>query len=165
MFDPFTLALMGGAVGGLLNKKDPLTGALMGAAGGYGAGALGGAGGLLGGTAPSGAAYTGTAAELAADGLGGVAMTPTPFESAIGGAQGFMKEAKPFMEAGSLGMQVANATKGQPQMPITPSPITPPTFNNAAGQMVASMQQQQAERMAMEKQNRLQRRQMRGGLI
>lgn len=164
MFDPFTLALMGGAVGGLLNKKDPLTGAVMGAGLGYGAGALGGAGGLLGTAAPNGAAYTGTAAELAADGLGGVAMTPTPFESAIGSVPGMVKQAKPYMDAVGTGMQVANQFQDKP-VPITPSPIMPPTFNNAPGQMVASMQQQQAERIAIDQQRRMQRRQARGGLL
>lgn len=154
--------LIGGGVGLLTNKKNPLEGALLGAGLGAAGGALGGAGGLLGGAAPSGAAYTGTAAELAADGLGGVNMMPNTFESAMAGAQELAKGAKPFMEAAGTGMQVANQFQDNPQMPITPSPITPPTFNNAAGQMVSSMQQQQAQRMMQEKQQRLQRRQMRG---
>lgn len=164
MFDPFTLALLGGAIGGLTNKKNPLEGALLGAAGGYGGGALMGGSGLLGSAAPvaNGAAYTGTAAELAADGLGGVAMQPTGLEAGLLGVKDFAKEAKPFMEAGNTAMQVANMTKGQPQAPITPSPITPPMPNTASGNMVANMQQQQAERMAMDQQRRLQRRQMRG---
>ncbi len=45
MFDPFTLALIGSAVGGLTNKKDPLKGALMGGALGMGGGALAAPGG------------------------------------------------------------------------------------------------------------------------
>lgn len=50
MFDPITLALIGGAVGGLLDKKEPLRGAALGAAGGYFAP------GLLGGSAAAGGA-------------------------------------------------------------------------------------------------------------
>lgn len=62
MFDPFTIALIGGAAGGLLNKKDPLKGALMGAGLGYGGAVM--APSLLG-TAPGL-----TAAPAAASGTG-----------------------------------------------------------------------------------------------
>lgn len=51
MADPVTMAVVGGSVGALMNKKDPLKGALLGAVGGYGGGALMGAGGALGSTA------------------------------------------------------------------------------------------------------------------
>lgn len=159
MFDPFTLALLGGAAGGLLNKKDPLKGALFGAGLGYGGGALAGGGGLLG---SSSAALPGanTAAELTAA-QGGLA----PDSAALlEKPASLLTQAKPFMEATNTGLNVANQFKEQP-MPITPSPIMPPTFNNAPGQMVASMQQQQAERMAMDQQRRMQRRQARGGLL
>ena len=151
--------MIGAALGGLTNKKDPLQGALLGGAMGYGGAALAGGGGLLG---SSSAALPGanTAAELAAAqgslAPGSAAMLEKPAS--------LLTQAKPFMDAAGTGMQVANQFKEQP-MPITPSPITPPTFNNAPGQMVASMQQQQAERMAMEQQRRMQRRQMRGGLL
>jgi hypothetical protein len=60
MFDPFTLALIGGAAGGLLNKKDPLKGALLGASLGFGGAGLGAAGaaGASGAGAAGGAAQT-----------------------------------------------------------------------------------------------------------
>jgi len=63
MFDPFTIAMIGGAAGGLLNKKDPLKGALMGAGLGYAGGSM--APGLLGSApgltaAPAATSGTGT---------------------------------------------------------------------------------------------------------
>lgn len=48
MADPVTMAVVGGSVGAMMNKKDPLKGALLGAAGGYGGATLMGAGGLAG---------------------------------------------------------------------------------------------------------------------
>lgn len=48
MADPVTMAVVGGSVGAMMNKKDPLKGALLGAVGGYGGGALMGAGSGLG---------------------------------------------------------------------------------------------------------------------
>lgn len=48
MGDPVTMAVIGGSAGAMLNKKDPLKGALLGAVGGYGGGALMGAGSGLG---------------------------------------------------------------------------------------------------------------------
>jgi len=53
MADPVTMAVVGGSVGAMMSPKDPLKGALLGAAGGYGGGALMGAGGL-GASASSG---------------------------------------------------------------------------------------------------------------
>lgn len=168
MFDPFTLALIGGAAGGLLNKKKPLEGALLGAGLGYGGGLLGA--NALGASAASGAAapaYTGTAAELAADGLGGVAPEMTPWYQQPGfgiGREltGAMKEAKPFIDAAGTAQQVAAMTN-KPQQPITPSPmITPFNGGNPVGQMVNQMEQNQAQKMALEKQMREQRKRMRG---
>lgn len=46
MADPITMAVVGGSIGAMTNKKDPLKGALLGAAGGYGGSALMGASGL-----------------------------------------------------------------------------------------------------------------------
>lgn len=48
MGDPVTMAIIGGSVGAMSNSKDPLKGALLGAAGGYGGATLMGAGGLAG---------------------------------------------------------------------------------------------------------------------
>jgi hypothetical protein len=68
MADPITMAVVGGSIGAMTNKKDPLKGALLGAAGGYGGGALMGAGGL-GATqvAGSGGALTGAGASTGAN--------------------------------------------------------------------------------------------------
>jgi hypothetical protein len=60
MADPITMAVVGGSVGAMMSPKDPLKGALLGAAGGYGGGALMGAGGAS--ALGSAAGSTGTAA-------------------------------------------------------------------------------------------------------
>jgi hypothetical protein len=64
------MAIIGGSVGAMTNKKDPLKGALLGAAGGYGGSALMGAGGLGAGAtqvAGSGSALTGAGASTGAN--------------------------------------------------------------------------------------------------
>lgn len=68
MGDPVTMAVIGGGLGAMMNKKDPLKGALLGAAGGYGGGALMGAGGF-GATqvAGTGSALTGAGASTGAN--------------------------------------------------------------------------------------------------
>ena len=68
MADPITMAVVGGSIGAMTNKKDPLKGALLGAVGGYGGGAMLGAGGL-GATqvAGTGSALTGAGASTAAN--------------------------------------------------------------------------------------------------
>jgi len=48
MGDPVTMAVIGASAGAMMNKKDPLKGALLGAAGGYGGATLMGAGSTLG---------------------------------------------------------------------------------------------------------------------
>lgn len=62
MADPITMAVVGGSIGAMTNKKDPLKGALLGAVGGYGGSALMGAAGI-------GAAGASTAGTSAASGL------------------------------------------------------------------------------------------------
>ena len=49
MGDPVTMAVVGGSVGAMMNKKDPLKGALLGAAGGYGGASMLGGSAMLGG--------------------------------------------------------------------------------------------------------------------
>lgn len=49
MADPVTMAVVGGSVGAMMNKKDPLKGALLGAAGGYGGATMLGGSAMLGG--------------------------------------------------------------------------------------------------------------------
>jgi len=74
MADPITMAVVGGSIGAMTNKKDPLKGALLGAAGGYGGSALMGASGLsslmpsFGSTAaPTAASLTGASASTGAN--------------------------------------------------------------------------------------------------
>jgi hypothetical protein len=52
--------------------------------------------------------------------------------------------------------------KPEQPMPITPSPMAAPMPNSNLGNMVAGMQQEQANKMMQDKQMRLQRKQMRG---
>lgn len=100
MFDPFTIALIGGAAGGLLNKKNPLQGAAMGAGmGALGAsvapGLLSGAPGLTAAPAASGGLTLGAGEGLKlgtlAPELGGAASngllgaTPSTLSSMGGG--------------------------------------------------------------------------------
>jgi hypothetical protein len=80
MADPVTMAVVGGSVGAMMNKKDPLKGALLGAAGGYGGATLMGAGGLAGagssGVLPS--ALSGSTTINAAAPMAGQAFTAGP---------------------------------------------------------------------------------------
>jgi hypothetical protein len=80
MADPVTMAVVGGSVGAMMNKKDPLKGALLGAAGGYGGATLMGAGGLGAGTSsgvlPS--ALSGSTTINAAAPMAGQAFTTGP---------------------------------------------------------------------------------------
>jgi len=79
MADPVTLAMVGAAAGAVTNKKDPLKGALMGAA-------LGGGGGLLaGGAAAGGAGLLGGAAPLGATAAGGLTASAIPAGGVVGG--------------------------------------------------------------------------------
>jgi hypothetical protein len=70
MGDPVTMAIVGGSIGAMSNSKDPLKGALLGAAGGYGGATLMGAGGLTTGAtqvAGTGSGLTGAGASNAAN--------------------------------------------------------------------------------------------------
>jgi hypothetical protein len=171
-FDPFTMALVGGAVGGLLDKKAPLRGAALGALGGYG-------GGLLASPVSAGAVGEGAAAALA-DPAANIA-TAAQYGTNIGSQQtamlaaqeagglaapSMLSQAKPFMDAAGTAQQIAGMTN-QPkqQMPIVPSPMTTPMPTTNIGNMVAQMQQGQAQQMNFDKQQRMQRAQQRRGLL
>lgn len=64
MADPITMAVVGGSIGAMTNKKDPLKGALLGAAGGYGGATLMGAGGLAGSSGVLPSALSGSTTTL-----------------------------------------------------------------------------------------------------
>lgn len=147
MFDPFTLAMIGGGIGGLLNKDDPLKGALLGAGAGFTGGKL--APGLLGGAsqtagllAPGAASGAGSqAAMLAAQnqGFGPIAQqmlaqaagTQAPMSvNAMAGLQRAgemaskgMTQAKPFMDAGQAAMQVQGMFQDNTPMPVAQSSL------------------------------------------
>lgn len=75
MADPVTMAVVGATAGAALNKDDPLKGALLGAAGGFGGGAALGAlggGAAAGAAGAAGASSAGTASLMA----GGGALAP-----------------------------------------------------------------------------------------
>lgn len=67
MGDPVTMAVVGASAGAMMNKKDPLKGALLGAAGGYGGASMMGLGATTAGTTAigSGATAAGTTAGTA----------------------------------------------------------------------------------------------------
>lgn len=166
---PFILPLIGAAAGAVLNKKNPLAGAAMGALGGAapgllgaaapaaGAGAAGasGAGGLLaGGTlgVPAGGIAMGgsMAGAAPAAGLLSEGITIGGGAGAAGAAGGgLMETMKPFMNAAKTGMETAQATQ-QPEEPMQPSPfIMPPQGGSGPQQMaqlVQSIEQDKAQR-------------------
>lgn len=185
MFPLLIPMMIGAAAGALTNKDNPLKGAAMGA----GMGALGGVaapamGGLLGGGAASAAGTgaaggaaggTGLLAGAGAPGLsaagGGVGLVPpagalsstASAAAPSGGVTGLLSSVKPYMDAAGTATQVAGMFNHPEQAPqITPSPITTPMPNNNLGSMVSGMQQQQANKIAMEKQARQARRSMYG---
>jgi hypothetical protein len=117
MGDPVTMAVVGGSVGAMMNKKDPLKGAMLGAIGGYGGGALMGAGSGLGASSAIAAAPTSAGAGLMPGAVGAFgqavpAIVPTTtgaMTTAMGaggnvaslGAQEF---APSFMDSAKIGL-------------------------------------------------------------
>ena len=162
------LPLVGAAAGAIMNKKNPLAGAAMGAVGGAAPGLLGaaaapaagaasGAGGLLaGGTlgVPAGGIAMGgsMAGAAPAAGLLSEGITIGGGAGAAGGAAaggGLMETMKPFMNAAKTGMETAQATQ-QPEEQMQPSPfLMPPQAGSGPQQMaqlVQSIEQDKASR-------------------
>lgn len=79
MADPITMAVVGAGAGALMNKKDPLKGALLGAVGGYGGGALLGAGGAGATSAATGGFGAGGYGSIGLAGQTASAAAPTGF--------------------------------------------------------------------------------------
>lgn len=173
MFDPISLSLVGAGVGALFNKKNPLEGAAMGAALGYGGAALPG---LLGGSAATGAAGV-AAGESAASGLApvatGVSTAGVAANALPAAAAGEVGAYNAAMQGGAMGgllstggtalnaaNQVKNLTSEQ-QRPIVPAQIPTPMPNTTLGQMVQGQQQQQIQQQMQQQQAR----QMRRGLL
>lgn len=102
MADPVTMAVVGGTAGALLSPKDPLKGALLGAAGGYGGGALLGSLGATG-TAAGTAAASGTAGAASMPGVASL----TAGGTSLGGGVATSGLAAPAMTG--LGLAPAGA--------------------------------------------------------
>lgn len=150
------LPALGAVAGGVLNKKNPLKGALMGGGLGFGGAALPGL--LSGGAAASAAAnpmaayLTSGAAEgstlgNALTGAGGAAGAVGQGTTAglLGGAQQAMGYAKPAMEA----MGAVNMAQGmmQPrQAPVGPQMPMGRQGNDPIGQMMQSQMQLEQQR-------------------
>ena len=182
MFPLMIPMLIGGGVGLLTNKKNPLEGALMGAG-------MGAAGGLLSpaaAPAAAGAAAPAAAgAELGAAGAGGfgtavpglstgtavpglnaaAAAPPAPwYDGVLSTAKEVAGNAKPVADAAGTAMTVAQMTKEEPPPPIQASPVMVPG-NGSNPQMqglLQSIQSTDAQRAQEEMQKRQTNRAMRG---
>lgn len=178
MFDPFTLALIGGAAGGLLNKRDPLKGALLGA----GAGAAGGyfAPSLMGGAAAAPAGQGGLLAfnaakdsqlanaALGSEALAGYGGAASPAIAVNGQPElfGQLKDAataaKPFGDAAGAAVQVNGLLGAKPQG-VQASQMQQPMVSG--NQVLAQIAQQGQQQMQMEEQAAAKRKQRRQGLL
>ena len=143
--------LIGGGLGALTNKKNPLKGALLGA----GMGALGGAvapamGGLLG-NAGTAAAY-GT-------GLGTQQTAMLAAQEAGMGGLGGLKTALGYAEPISQAMGTAQQFMGPDEAPVPP----PQLQQQNGGQILAQLAQPQ--QVQTSEQERMMRRQQRRGLL
>ena len=171
MFPLMAPMLIGGGIGLLTNKKNPLEGALMGAA-------LGAGGGLLApaaaGTAAAGTAAAGTGTAVAGLGTGTAAAAAPPVASAaaapawydgmLSGVKSVANTAKPFSDAAVPAMQIAQMTKEEPLPPIQASPLMAPGqgLNPQMQGLLQSIQSTDAQRAQEEMQKRQTNRAMRG---
>lgn len=134
MFDPITLALIGGAIGGLLDKKKPLRGAALGSAGGYFAPGLIGGASAAGGSGAAGASAGGSmsggllssAGTQAAAPITNLSVQATPqmlqgLSASAGQSGGLMSAIKPVGEA-----MAATQTAQGLLAPNEPTPAPPP---------------------------------------
>jgi hypothetical protein len=151
MGDPVTMAIIGGSVGAMSNSKDPLKGALLGAAGGYGGATLMGAGGLAGagssGVLPS--ALSGSTTINAAAPMAGQAFAPASSSVLSAATQGptslantnLLNEASKFaspegfggtkgMFSGGIGSSIYTPANlgGGPTTGMIPSSLYEPTM-------------------------------------
>ena len=176
MFPLMVPMLIGGGIGLLTNKKNPLEGALMGAG-------MGAAGGLLSpaaAPAAAGAAAAGTGTAVAGLGTGTAAAAATPaaaatvapvapvapawYDGMLSGVKSVANTAKPFSDAAVPAMQIAQMTKEEPPPPIQASPVMVPG-NGSNPQMqglLQSIQSTDAQRAQEEMQKRQTNRAMRG---
>lgn len=152
--------LIGGGLGLLANRKDPLKGAMMGA----GLGAAGGAiapqmAGLLGPAPIDPTSVQGVSALM-----GDTSAFATPQVGLLGQAAKFSKEAAPVLGAVSTGLSLANM--GQEPPVQTPPPTVGQGGPQGLSGLLQSIQQGQSAQMQAEEQKRAARRAaLRGGLL
>lgn len=111
MADPVTLMTIGAVGGAMLNPNDPVKGAVMGGALGYGGGALmgaGAAGGAAAGTTVGAGGIGGAGTGLTATTLGGSVPASAGLGTAAGGATGITATANPV--AASFGGLLGSGT-------------------------------------------------------
>lgn len=132
MGDPVTMAMIGASAGAMMNKKDPLKGAMLGAAGGYAGGSIiGGAQGLasanIAATAPSGAA-SGLA------GGGSSAYYPLAGSTTAMGGSSYMPTV--MSQVPTSGAPLAEGIKA-----VGSAPLPEPTFMQTMSQVPSSFNQ------------------------
>ena len=152
MADPVTLAIGGAALGAMTSPKDPLMGAMMGGAAGFGGGALLGAGGaaaagsglaapgMVGvGLAPAGAGLSAGTAGLTAPAMTGLGLAPAGAGMTAGTAA---LQASPGMIAPSLGAAAAPSFGQQTLSFMRQNPnLTNQGFNTVNNMMQEPQQQ------------------------
>ena len=157
---PWMIPLIGAIGGGLMNKKKPLQGALMGGLlGGAGGGFLGASGGL--GAAANPMSQAGMLASQEA-GLGltgglGWGGATTGLQGAMNSAGGLLGAAKQY--AGPA-MNVAQSVKAMTpeEQPIQASPLSPAVPNPGPSNFYNSIIEQQNQRQMAELEKRYRRR-------
>jgi hypothetical protein len=151
MGDPVTMAIVGGSIGAMSNSKDPLKGALLGAAGGYGGATLMGAGGMLGG---AGSTASGILPSAASGSTTINAVTPMAGQAFTAGPTAAMNAANLTTgPAGALGVEASKAGlfAGSPvtkpfvssgtSTGLIPSSMYEPTFMDRLGSVGQYAQQ------------------------
>lgn len=160
MIDPFTLALIGGAAGGLMNKKDPLKGAVMGAGLGFGGGSLAAGGGLLGAApAASGASAGGASMATSLPAFNPITGTYANasqlpgMTGAMESLKSFNAAVKPVGEAAGAAMQVRGMFQDNTPMPVAQSSLPPRSQMDVSGLLgngqVAQLQQKRMARRGL----------------
>jgi hypothetical protein len=154
---PFLPALIGGGAGLLLNRKDPLKGALLGAG-------LGAAGGLLGPAAGAAEAAAPAMTNGAFLGEGVASAVPAWDAAASGGLLGHLKTAgeaaKPVADAAGMAQQAGLLDQEQPQ--IQPPP---PMILTSGGAQTLAQLAQMGDPMGGFQSAQQERRQRRRGIL
>lgn len=156
MADPVTMAVVGGSIGAMTNEKDPLKGALLGAASGYGGATLMGAGGLpsalsgstttLGSTLPAGAVQSFTAGPSAAMQAANLTTGPSGVLGVEAAKSGLFGGATPLTNPAMQGQGLAQTSAIQRPLSLGMTGVEPGqgyeyTFGDRLGQVGQYAQQ------------------------